>query len=31
MNTDSLDLLTDLLSQAGVRRRLLGQRRVSIE
>lgn len=28
MNTDRLDLLTDLLSQAGVRRRLLGQRRV---
>jgi AraC-like DNA-binding protein len=29
MSTDSLDLLTDLLSQAGVRRRLLGQRRVA--
>ena len=29
MSTDNLDLLSDLLSQAGVRRRLLGQRRVS--
>jgi AraC-like DNA-binding protein len=28
MSTDTLDLLTDLLSQAGLRRRLLGQRRV---
>jgi AraC-like DNA-binding protein len=29
MNTDNLDLLSDLLSQAGMRRRLLGQHRVS--